>query len=57
MCSSIGDGAAALVLMSADYAARKNVMLVEVLACELRSGQGDDPTQEPVATQAFTRRI
>lgn len=52
MCSSIGDGAAALVLMSADYAARKNVMPVEVLACELRSGQGDDPSQEPVVTLA-----
>lgn len=52
MCSSIGDGAAALVLMSEDYALRKNVLPVEVLACALRSGQGDDPKVAPVATLA-----
>jgi len=52
MCSSIGDGAAALVLMNADYAARKNIVPVEVLSSVMRSGQGDDPFQAPVATLA-----
>lgn len=52
MCSSIGDGAAALVLMSADHAARKNVTPVDVLASTMCSGQGDAPSRKPVATLA-----
>ena len=52
MCSPIGDGAAALVLMSEDCAARKAVQPVAVLASVLRSGQGDDPAAAPVAGAA-----
>ena len=52
MCSPIGDGAAALVLMSEDYAQRKALNPVAVLASELRSGQGDDPEAPPVAEVA-----
>ena len=54
MCSPIGDGAAALVLMSEEAAARKAVQPVSVLASELRSGQGDDPEAPPVAQAAAT---
>ena len=52
MCSPIGDGAAALVLMSEDYAARKAVQPVAVLASELRSGRGDDAEAPPAAEVA-----
>ena len=52
MCSSIGDGAAALVVMSADAAQKRDIQPVEILACEIRSGQGDDPEAPPVATAA-----
>ena len=52
MCSPIGDGAAALVLMSEAYARRKALQPVEVLASVLRSGQGDDPAAPPVAEAA-----
>ncbi len=52
MCSPIGDGAAALVLMSEDYAARKSIQPVEVLACAIRSGQGDEPDAPACATMA-----
>jgi acetyl-CoA acetyltransferase len=52
MCSPIGDGAAALVLMSEDYAARKSVQPVEVLACAIRSGRGDEPDAPACATTA-----
>ena len=52
MCSPIGDGAAALVLMSEDHAARKAVQPVAVLASELRSGRGDDPEAPPAAETA-----
>jgi len=52
MCSSIGDGAAALVVMSAEAAAKRDIRPVEILACEIRSGQGDDPEAPPVATAA-----
>jgi len=52
MCSSIGDGAAALVVMSETAAARRNIQPVQILACEIRSGQGDDPDALPVATAA-----
>ena len=52
MCSSIGDGAAALVVMSAEAAAKRDIQPVEILACEIRSGQGDDPEARPVATAA-----
>jgi len=52
MCSSIGDGAAALVVMSAHAAAKREIRPVEILACEIRSGQGDDPKALPVATAA-----
>ncbi len=52
MCSSIGDGAAALVVMSEQAAARREMLPVEILACEMRSGQGDDAKTPPVATAA-----
>jgi len=52
MCSSIGDGAAALVVMSAEAAAKRDIRPVEILACEIRSGRGDDPDAPPVATAA-----
>ena len=52
MCSPIGDGAAALVLMSEGVARRKAVQPVAVLASVLRSGQGDDPEAAPVAAAA-----
>lgn len=52
MCSPIGDGAAALVLMSEDYAARKAIQPVEVLACVIRSGRGDEPDAPACATAA-----
>jgi acetyl-CoA acyltransferase len=52
MCSSIGDGAAALVVMSAEAAQKRDILPVEILACEIRSGQGDDPKAPPVATAA-----
>ena len=52
MCSPIGDGAAALVLMSEEAARRKAVQPVAVLASVLRSGQGDDPEATPVAEAA-----
>lgn len=52
MCSSIGDGAAALILMSEDYAARKAVQPVDVLACAIRSGRGDEPDAPACATAA-----
>ena len=52
MCSSIGDGAAALVVMSEAAAAKRDIQPVDILACELRSGQGDDPEAPPVATAA-----
>ncbi len=52
MCSPIGDGAAALVVMSADYAARKVIQPVDVLACAIRSGQGDEPDAPACATAA-----
>ncbi|MDP7343760.1 MAG: hypothetical protein QF767_10500, partial [Alphaproteobacteria bacterium] len=52
MCSSIGDGAAALVVMSEQAAAKRDIQPVEILACEIRSGQGDDPEAAPVATAA-----
>ena len=52
MCSSIGDGAAALVVMSEAAAAKRNIQPVQILACEIRSGQGDDPEALSVATAA-----
>ncbi len=51
MCSPIGDGAAALVLMSEDYARRKAIEPVQILACALRSGEGDD-AEAPAVAQA-----
>ncbi len=52
MCSPIGDGAAALVLMSEDYAARKAVHPVAVCASVLRSGRGGAPGARPAAAEA-----
>lgn len=52
MCSPIGDGAAALVLMSESRARKKELQYVDVLACEMRSGQGDNPDALPVAAAA-----
>jgi acetyl-CoA acetyltransferase len=53
MCSPIGDGAAAIVLCSADYAARIAADSVRVRASVLLSGR-DDPDQ-PVAARAAAR--
>ena len=52
MCSPIGDGAAALVLMSESMAHKKELQYVRVLACEMKSGQGDNPQAPPVAAAA-----
>lgn len=52
MCSPIGDGAAALVLMSEERAARKAIQPVEVLASMIRSGRGDEPDAPACATAA-----
>ncbi|MBM3482054.1 MAG: thiolase family protein [Alphaproteobacteria bacterium] len=52
MCSPVGDGAAALVLMSEEMAARRSVQPVEVLATQIRSGTGDDPDTPACATTA-----
>jgi acetyl-CoA acetyltransferase len=52
MCSPIGDGAAALVLMSEEVAARKSVRPVHVRASVLRSGQGNRRDCRPVASAA-----
>lgn len=52
MCSPVGDGAAALVLMSEEAAARRNVQPVAVLASAIRSGRGDDPDAPACATMA-----
>jgi acetyl-CoA acetyltransferase len=52
MCSPIGDGAAALVLMSDERAARKAIHPVEVLASTIRSGRGDEPGAPACATAA-----
>lgn len=43
MCSPIGDGAAAVVVMSAGEARRRGIAPVHVRAVELRSGRGDAP--------------
>ncbi|MBT3173104.1 MAG: thiolase family protein, partial [Rhodospirillaceae bacterium] len=43
---------AALVVMSEQAAARREILPVEILACEMRSGQGDDAKTPPVATAA-----
>jgi len=52
MCSPIGDGAAALVLMSEKAAARKSVQPIHVRASVLRSGQGSREDCLPVASEA-----
>lgn len=52
MCSPIGDGAAALVLMSEEAALRKAVMPVHVRACVLRSGRGSEEVDAPAVTVA-----
>ena len=52
MCSSIGDGAAALVIMTQQEAKKRNLQSVEILACEMRSGQGDNKGALPVASAA-----
>ncbi len=52
MCSPIGDGAAALILMSDDYAKRKNIQPVTVHASVLRSGQEGTAGTSPVAQVA-----
>jgi acetyl-CoA acetyltransferase len=53
MCSPIGDGAAALVLCSAERAARMNADPVRVRATALVSGRDDD---EPPAAERAARR-
>lgn len=53
MCSPIGDGAAALVLCSADRAARMDVAPVAVRATALATGRDDDG---PVAVERAAQR-
>lgn len=55
MCSPIGDGAAALVLCSEDYAKRAGADPVRVLASVLLSGRddGDEPVSERAARRAY----
>ena len=55
MCSPIGDGAAALVLMSDDYARRKGVTGVAIRAMALASGLGGAPGARPCAESAAKR--
>jgi acetyl-CoA acetyltransferase len=55
MCSPIGDGAAALVLCSEEYAKRVGAETVRVLTSVLLSGQddGDEPATERAAKRAY----
>lgn len=56
MCSPIGDGAAALVLCSEDYAARSGAPLVEIAATSMVSGRfGNSPesAERRAATAAY----
>ena len=52
MCSPIGDGAAALVLVSRDHARRHGISGIEVKACAMASGMPSDPEAPPVASRA-----
>lgn len=52
MCSSIGDGAAALVLMSAAKAKQLSVRGPRVMSSVLLSGEGDNSLARPVAARA-----
>lgn len=52
MCSAIGDGAAAVILMSEAEAKRRGVAAVKIRGSVLMSGQGDIPGARPVAEQA-----
>ena len=52
MCSSIGDGAAALVIMNQQEAKKRALNYVKIRACEMRSGQGNDENALPVARVA-----
>jgi acetyl-CoA acyltransferase len=55
MCSPVGDGAAALVLCSEEYAKRVGVETVRVLTSVLLSGQddGEEPATERTAKRAY----
>ncbi len=52
MCSPIGDGAAALVLTSEDFARRHAIAGIEVKACAMASGMPAHPEAAPVAVRA-----
>ena len=55
MCSPVGDGAAALVLCSEEYAKRVGAETVRVLTSVLLSGQddGEEPATERTAKRAY----
>jgi acetyl-CoA acyltransferase len=55
MCSSIGDGAAALVVTSADYAAKRGASGITVEAVAMLSGQPQAP-DSPSATARAARQ-
>ncbi len=52
MCSPIGDGAAALVLVSEEFARRRGVAGPEIKASAMASGMPSDPDAPPVASRA-----
>ena len=52
MCSPIGDGAAALVLMSKDFAKYKNNEYINIKACTLKSSNDREEGFTPAPTRA-----
>jgi acetyl-CoA acyltransferase len=55
MCSPLGDGAAAVLIVSAEYARNKGLRGPRVDASVLVSGRGDDRSMEPSTQRAATR--
>ncbi|MEO8559968.1 MAG: thiolase family protein [Rhodospirillales bacterium] len=55
MCSAIGDGAAALILTTAEFARSRGLPAIEVRASVVMSGMASDSTAAPVAQRAAAR--
>jgi acetyl-CoA acyltransferase len=55
MCSAIGDGAAALVLTTPEFARERGLPAVEIRASVVMSGMGSDTTVGTVAQRAAAR--
>src|SRR5258708_25827636 len=55
MCSPLGDGAAAALLVSEEFARNKGLKGPRVDASVLVSGRGDDRSMEPSTRRAATR--